>query len=139
MKDRTLYRIWAFLYIVCALLGFIPSAEGFGRALLVMAALLFFVPPALLLSRYIRSQNSNGLRLLRNLAAIWLGVTLVLLVLNFLSAGAADITGQSLYGFLILLSAPMICGQFWVLSLFCWALILSTCMSFLKKFSASKQ
>lgn len=137
MTDRTLYRVWAFLYIVCALLGFIQGAEGFGRALLVMVALVFFLPPAILMVRYVRQQNASGLRLLRNLSLIWLGVTLIMLVLNFISAGAADITGQSLYGFLILLSSPMICGQYWVISLFGWALILSSSMSFLKKFPKS--
>jgi len=139
MKDRTFYILWGGLYIVCALLGFIPQPVETGKALLVCLALVFFIPPAVLLYRYGRQQNKAGLQILRNLAAIWLGVTLLMLVLNFLSAGSADVTGQSLYGFLILLSAPMVCGQYWVLSLFGWALILSTSLSLLKKISRSLQ
>lgn len=131
MKDGLLYKLWGGWYIVCALLGFIPQAEGIVRALLVLCAVIFFVPGGILLYRGIRDQQESRLVVIRNLSAIWLGVTLLMLVLNFLSVNAGDATGQALYGFLIILTAPMVCGQFWVLSLFGWAVLLSTSLSFL--------
>lgn len=134
MKDRLLYYLWGGWFIVCALLGFIPQPEGFVRVLLVLAALLFFVPGGILLYRGIQTQNVGRLRLFRNLSMLWLGVALGLLVLNFLSVLAGEATGDALYGFMILLTSPMVCGQYWVLSMFCWAVIWMVSLSFLKKY-----
>lgn len=139
MKDVWLYRIWVGWFIVCALLGFIPQAGGFGRALLVLCALVFFIPGAVLLYRGVKEKNRSRLQVIRNVSLIWLGSTLLLLVLNFLSVRAGDATGQSLYGLLVILSSPMVCGQYWVISLFGWAVLLSTSLSFLRKFRRSPQ
>lgn len=139
MKDALLYKLWGGWFIVCALLGFIPQAEGFVRVLLVLAALLFFLPGGILLYRGIRDQNLGRLRLIRNLSAIWLGTALLMLVLNFLSFRASAATGNSLYGFLIILTSPMVCGQYWVISLFGWAGLLSTSVSFLGRFRRSSR
>lgn len=139
MKDAWLYRLWAGWFIVCALLGFIPQAEGFGRALLVLCALAFFVPGGVLLYRGAKEKDAGKLRLIRNLALIWLGSTLLLLVLNFLSVRIGDAAGQSLYGLLVLLSSPMVCGQYWILSLFGWAVLLSTSCSLLRNLRRSQR
>ncbi len=139
MKDSLLYKLWGGWFIVCALLGFIPQAEGLGRFALVLAAVIFFVPGAVLLYRGIRVENTGRLKLIRNLSAIWLGTALLMLVLNFLSVGASEATGQSLYGFMIILTAPMVCGQYWIISLFGWAILLSTSLSFLRKFRRNQQ
>ena len=133
MKDKLLYYLWGGWYIVCALLGFIPQPEGFVRVLLVLAALAFFVPGGILLYRAVRDQNVGRLRLIRNLSLIWLATAFLLLVLNFLSFYAGEATGDALYGFMILLTAPMVCGQYYVLSLFLWAVFLMTSLSFLRK------
>lgn len=133
MKDALLYKLWGGWFIVCALLGFIPQPEGFVRALLVLCAVVFFVPGGILLYRGIRDQKQGRLVTIRNLSAIWLGVALLMLVLNFLSVNAGQATGQALYGLLIILTSPMVCGQFWILSLFGWAILLSTSLSFLRK------
>ena len=71
--------------------------------------------------------------MVRNLSAISLGVTLFLLVLNFLSGKASDAMGEFLYGLLTMLSAPMVCSQYWLLSLFLWACLLMTAISFREK------
>lgn len=139
MKDSLLYKLWGGWFIVCALLGFIPQAEGFGRFLLVLAAVAFFVPGGVLLFRGIRNQNTGRLKLIRNLSAIWLGTALMMLVLNFLSVGVSEAAGQSLYGFMIILTSPMVCGQYWIVSLFGWAVLLSTSLSFLRKFRQKQQ
>ena len=135
MKDIWLYRIWGGFFIVCALLGFIPEPSGSGTAFLVLAAVLFFVPGGVLLYRAVQKKHLGTLRLLRNLSLIWLSCTLCMLILNFLSVGAGESTGQALYGFLIILSSPMVCGQYWIISLFGWALLLSTSITYLRKFT----
>ena len=133
MKKRTLYSIWGALFILCALLGFIQEPQGMVKALLVMLAVGFFVPGGFLLWQGLREKELFHLRLIRNLSAASLAVTLVLLILNFVSIGAEELTGNFLYGLLVIFSAPMYCGQYWIMSLFLWACMLMTSMSFLKK------
>lgn len=135
MKDSKLYALWGALYILCGLLGFIREPNGFVMALLVLLAVGFFVPGAILLYRGWKEHNPGKIRMIRNLSLGWLGLTLVLLVANFLTAGATEVTGDLLYGFLVFLSAPMYCGQFWIMSLFLWACLLMASLSCLKKVS----
>ena len=59
--------------------------------------------------------------------------TMVTLVVNFLSYEASAAAGTVLYWLLILVSTPMICSQVWVVGLFGWALLLFTCLKYLKK------
>lgn len=133
MKDSKLYALWGVLYIFCGLLGFIREPNGFVMAVLVLLAVGFFIPGAVLLYRGYREQNPGKIKIIRNISLIWLVMTLVLLVANFLTAGAAEVTGDLLYGFLVILSAPMYCGQFWIMSLFLWACLLMASLSCLKK------
>ena len=133
MKDGKLYAIWGVLYIFCGLLGFIREPNGLLMAILVLLAVLFFVPAAVLLYRGYREQNPGKIKIIRNISLIWLVMTLGLLVANFYTAGSTEFTGDLLYGFLVILSAPMYCGQFWVLGLFLWACLLMASLSCLKK------
>ena len=133
MKDGKLYALWGVLYILCGLLGFIREPNGFVMAVLVLLAVGFFIPGAVLLYRGYREQNPGKIKVIRNISLSWLVMTLVLLIANFLTAGAAEITGDLLYGFLVILSAPMYCGQFWDMSLFLWACLLMASLSCLKK------
>lgn len=133
MKDSKLYALWGAAYILCGLLGFIREPNGFVMAVLVLLAVGFFVPGAVLLYRGYREKNGQKVKIIRNISLIWLGMTLVLLVANFLTAGATELTGDLLYGFLVMLTAPMCCGQFWILSLFLWACLLMASLSCLKK------
>lgn len=133
MSNRTWYFLWSFLFILCALLGFIPEPVGFLKALCVFLSLLFFAPGFALLFQAQKNRDKHTLLLIRNLCLISLGLTLLFLVLNLLSAGTSEITGDLLYGFLVVLSAPMVCSQYWVISLFLWGCLLMTSFSFLKK------
>ena len=133
MKDSKLYALWGVLYIFCGLLGFIREPNGFVTALLVLLAVGFFVPGAVLLYRGYKVRNPGKIKAICVISLVWLGMTLVLLVANFLTAGATAVTGDLLYGFLVILSAPMFCGQAWVLSLFLWACLLMSSLSCLKK------
>ena len=60
-------------------------------------------------------------------------LSLVPIVLNFLTVGAGNDWGLAMYWLLILVSAPMVCGQIWALSLFGWACVMMTCIHFLRK------
>lgn len=133
MKDSKLYALWGALYILCGLLGFIQQPNGFVMAMLVLLAVGFFVPGGVLLYRGYQENDLGKIKTIRNLSLIWLGLTLALLIANFLTAGATELTGQLLYGFLVFLSAPMFCGQFWIMSLFLWACLLMASLSCLKE------
>ena len=124
MKQRTIYGIWAVLFILCAGLGFIPEPEEKLQPLLTLVAGLFFVPPAWLLHQAGKKQDTAAILLIRNLSLLSLGLTLVLLVLNFLTALRSDFLGQVLHYTLVIVSSPMICSGHWAMSLFLWACLL---------------
>ena len=130
MRNKTLYLIWGGLFIFCGLLGFIPEPAGLVKALMVLSSVVFFVPGGLLLYSGKKEGDFRTIGIVRNLSLISLGVTLLLLVLNFLSGHASNAVGDFLYGLLVFLSSPMICSQYWFLSLFLWACLL---MGSLKK------
>ena len=130
MNRKTLFALWGGLYALCAGLGFIPAPAGVLKALLAVLAVAFFVPPLMIV--YGKS-NRHDLQLVRNLAAWWLVLTTALLVINFMSATAPVHLGDLLYAVLVIVSSPMICGQYWVLSLFSWAFVMFAAMAQLKK------
>ena len=138
MKEKILYAIWGCLYILCVGLGTLGMMEGVGKIFFVLTALIFFLPGILLLVMGYREQNKKILRRVRIVAICSLVLTLVFLVANFLSAsaGAADTAGDVLYELLNIVSAPMLCSQYWILSLFLWACLL---MATFTKFEARKE
>ena len=129
MNNKTLLALWGGLYILCGALGFVPEPTGALRILLILCCAAFFLPPLML----IRQGNRDVLQLIRTLALIWLILTTVLIILNFLSLGASVRLGNTLYCLLILVSSPMICGQSWVISLFGWSWLLFSSRQGLKK------
>ena len=133
MSNKTLYYIWGGLFILCGLLGFIPEPEGLVKALMVLSSIVFFVPGGMLLYLSKQEGDLRTIGIVRNLSIISLAVTLVLLVLNFLSGNASAAMGDFLYGLLVMLAAPMVCSQYWFLSLFLWACLLMTALSMGKK------
>ena len=133
MKNSTLYALWACFFIICAGLGFIPEPEGAVKALCTLAALAFFVPPAALLYRAGKTGDSDTARLIRNLCAASLGLTLAALIANVLSVLGGELLGNILYAFLVVVSSPMICGGSWALSLFLWACLLMISLRLTKK------
>lgn len=133
MNQKFLFTLWGGLFIVCAAMGFIPDPAGVGRVLLTLLSIAFFVPPALALYQAIQDGDRPVLRLIRNLSALSLGLTLVLLVLNFLSALRSETLGDILYNILTIVSSPMVCSGCWVLSLFLWACLLMVSLKGLRK------
>ncbi|MGM9604361.1 MAG: hypothetical protein ACI3XG_04785 [Faecousia sp.] len=128
MKKSSLMVVWGIFYIICAGLGFIPEPEGAVRIFLTAISVLFFVPPAILLFDAFAGRDRKTVLLIRRLAALSLGVTLVLLIANFLAALGGEWLGSLLHVLLVLCSAPMFCSNYWVLSLFLWAVLLVASM-----------
>lgn len=124
MKNRNLFIAWGVLFILCAVLGFIPAAEGVGRLLMTGISVLFFLPPALV----IRAGDREQLLLIRNLSLLSLGLSVVLLILNFLTAFRSEALGNVLHALLTVVSCPMIASGHWALSLFLWACLLVASM-----------
>lgn len=133
MNKKFLTVLWAGLFIVCAGLGFIPEPEGTARILLTIPALLFFLPPALLLYDAGRSRDTATVMLIRNLSMLSLGLTVLLLILNFLTVLSSDRLGQILHDILTIVSTPMICSGHWAMSLFLWACLLTGSLRQLKQ------
>ena len=133
MSKKTWYILWAALYAACTGLSCVPDPEGVVSGLLVTAALLFFLPPAVLLYRAIPREQWGTVRLIRYLSIASLGLTFLLLILNLLSVGFSDTAGTVLHAALIMVSTPMVCMQSWAVSLFLWAVLLMVTLKYRKK------
>ena len=133
MKRSVVYAIWAVLYVLCAALGFVTPATGFAKAMLTFASLIFFVPGFYLAFLAKKENNRKAMLALRLVSGGILALTVVFLVLNFLSVYFNAQTGLVLYVLLVMFSAPMVCSQVWVLSLFLWACLLMVTLPEFKK------
>jgi len=133
MSIKQLFTLWGVMFIVCAGLGFIPEPHGILRGVLTVCALIFFLPGAMLLRLGQKRQDRHTLSLVRSLSVASLGLTLVLLVLNFLTALRSEALGDVLYYVLTIVSSPMVCSGYWALSLFLWACLLAGSVQCLRK------
>lgn len=124
MKKHTLFALWAGLFTICAALGFIPAAGTALKLLMTILSIAFFIPGALLLHIAAQNGDRNTATLVRNLAAASLTLTLILIIANFFSVLGSKMLGNILYSILIIVSSPMICSGYWVLSLFLWACLM---------------
>ena len=124
MTNKQLFTLWGGMFILCALLGFIPEPQGFARFLLTLLSVLFFLPGIVLLVRAKQRKDFVTQKLIRNLSLASLALTLVMIIANFLSILASPALGDALYAGLVILSSPMVCSGYWVLSLFLWACLL---------------
>ena len=129
MKKSAFFALWGGLFIACAGLGFVPAPQGFLKWLLVALSVAFFIPPALIAREAAREKDRVTLRLLRNLSIASLVLTVVVLIGNFLTVTASEAMGIAMYIVLVVVSTPMICGQYWLLSLFLWAFLMTYCVS----------
>ena len=133
MNRTSFYTVWAGLFIICAGLGFIPGPPGALKVLMIGLTLGFFAVPGWFLTWLDKRRDKLHIRILRNLAAASLGLTLVLILVNFMAFMAPEAVGTLLHILLIIVSAPMVCGQYWVLSLFLWACLMIWAQKLLKK------
>lgn len=133
MNQKTRFALWGGMFILCAALGFIPEPAGAVKWLLAVLAVLCFLPPLAILRNARQKQDRDTLRLLRNLSAASLSLTVVLLMANFASFAFSEKVGDLLYVMLVIVSSPMICGGWWLLSLFLWASLLIASVNAMKK------
>ena len=124
MKNRFLFALWGAMFILCAGLGFIPEPAGLLKGLLTGLAILFFLPPAMLVWKGRREKDRTPLLLVRNLSIASLSLSVVLIIANFLTAFRSELMGDILHGVLVVVSSPMICSGHWAMSLFFWACLL---------------
>lgn len=133
MNKKQWYIAWGVLYAVCAALSAIGESLNVPVGLSVTAALLFFLPPAVLLGKAIPREQWGTVRLIRNFSIVSLGMTFLALILNLLSVSSSKTVGDALQAVLILVSVPMVCMQAWVVSLFLWAVLLMVTLKYRKK------
>ena len=120
-KKKVLYIAWAVLYCVCVGLGFVQNPTAGEKIFLLALSIGFFVPPFYLVFQARKEKSRKTLLALRLVSIGILVLSLILLVLNFLSVYFSAHTGLVLYVLLVMFTPPMVCGQNWFLSLFLWA------------------
>ena len=124
MKKIFVYISWAVAYLLSVIFGLFITPGNVGKLLLAIFSVLFFLPPFYLTALARKEKNRKALMSLRLISICVLVISLILLVLNFLSVYFSANAGLVLYILLVVFSAPMVCGQYWVLSLFLWACLL---------------
>ncbi len=125
MKKKTiLYIVWAVIYCICVGLGFVTNPTPAEKAVLIAISLGFFIPPYWLYFLAKKEKSRKTLLALRLVSIGILSLSLLLLVLNFLSVYFSAHTGLAVYVLLVMFSAPMVCSQIWFLPLFLWAVLM---------------
>ena len=127
LSYKMLYIAWAILFVLTAMLGLLfPEAEGApARIALLVTAAVFFLPPGLIL----RKSRKEGKRfhgwLIGFLSLASIVLTVVLLVLNLMSPLWEARVGIALNAALVVVSAPMVCSNFYALPIFFWGVLLA--------------
>ena len=133
MKKQYLYALWGGMFALCTAFGFIPAPGTALKILMTLISVAFFIPGALLLHLSAKSGDRELAALVRNLAAASLALTLILIIVNFFSVLGSEVLGNILYSILIIVSSPMVCSGYWVLSLFLWACLMIGAIRILKQ------
>lgn len=139
MKKSVIYTVWAVLYCICVGLGFTKDPEGLGKFLLTASSVIFFLPPFYLAWQARNEKNRKTMLVLRLVSIAVLSLSLILIALNFLSVYFSAQTGLVLYVLLVMFTAPMVCSQYWALSLFLWACVLMLSLQKIKPESSPAQ
>ena len=131
VKEWILYAAWLCLYILCVGLGTVEEVRGVGKVLFILTSLIFFIPGVWLLIMGIGEKNKKMVRRVRIISLCSLLLTMIVFCANLMAVTGSSETGAFLHDLLNLVSAPMFCAQYWIISIFCWACLLSA--SFMKK------
>ena len=128
MSKRVLYILWGCMYALCAGLSHISHPGAAQSVALTILSLLFFVPPAILVINAFQQKDNKTLLILFRISAVSLGLTVIALLANVLSALGSTLLGDIMYEILIFVSVPMVSSRFWALSLFLWACLFFSAM-----------
>ena len=123
-KKTILWSAWGILYVICVPFGYVADPTHTQAVGMFLLGLIFFVPGALLLIDALRTGDKKTLRLLRWVSGLSLGLTLAFSVANILSALGSSSLGDTLHGFLSLVSVPMFCCRMPALTCLLWAILL---------------
>ena len=127
LSYKMLYIAWAILFVLTAVLGFLfPDAEGApARIALLVTAAVFFLPPWLILRKSRKEEKRFHRWLVGFLSMASIVLTVVLLVLNLMSPLWGERVGIGLNAALVIVSAPMVCSNFYALPIFFWGVLLA--------------
>ena len=132
MKTRKYWLSWLYLYILCAVLAFLPEPEGFLRWLLLILTAVFFVPGFVLVYQADVRDRTEVVKLVKRVSIIALSVNVFMICVNIASPLLSDLWGTVLHYILITLCSPIGTGSP-ALTLFGWACLMCYCISVLKK------
>lgn len=132
-KTTKLWIVWSMFYLLCTILGFVPNPQGAWFGLFFLLGLAFFVPGSMLVFHAFRTGDRKTLCAVRLISLLSLCLTVILILLNFMTAQQSSIVGEVFYWMLIVFSTPMVCSQVWIVSLFGWAFLLMASITYLKK------
>ncbi len=118
--------VWAGLFILCATVGFLPADETALAVVYTAFAVLFFLPPGLLIKKAWGEKNEKELRFVKVLSLVSLGTTFGLMIANLLSVLAPIWVGDVLNALLVILGTPMMCSRVPLLTLLLWAVLFFT-------------
>ena len=125
LKEIISYCVWLCLYILCVGLGTVEEVAGIGKVLFILTGLIFFLPGIYLLHLGKQEQNKKMILRVRIVAICSLALTMIVFCANVIAVSADTSVGRNLYDMLNLVSAPMFCIQYWIVSIFLWACLLS--------------
>lgn len=123
-KNTKLWIAWGWMYLLCTACSFIDAVSGFLSGLFLLFSIGFFIPGGMLLWNGVQNRDHRTVRLVRLLSILSLSLTVLMIILNFMTARDSAAVGTALYWILIVVSTPMICSQVWVVGLFGWAFLL---------------
>ena len=123
---KTLYIAWAAMFLLTAVLGLaFPAVEaGALRWVLMAVSVLFFLPPWLVVAKAKAEAHPWHLRMVRTLGILSVVLTLLMLCLNLRSVGLGEFAGMALNAALTVISAPLVCSNFFALPLFLWGMLI---------------
>ena len=123
---KALYIAWAAMFLLTAVLGLaFPAVEaGALRWMLTALSVLFFLPPWLVVVKAKSEAHPWHLRMVRTLGLLSVVLTLLMLCLNLRSVGLGEFAGMALNAALTVISAPLVCSNFFALPLFLWGMLI---------------
>ena len=124
MKQKLIYLLWLFLYIICVGLGTITESILVLDIFRGLFAVLFYVPGVLLVLEGLKKGQRKYLVQIRVISIVSLVLTLGFMIANIASVYATKAVGNTLNQLYILAAAPMHCLPYGFISIFLWACLL---------------
>lgn len=127
IRYKPLYIAWGGLFALTAVLGLLfPGVQNpVGLFFLRLAAVVFFLPPWLILAKAKEEKALFHVRLLRYLSLGSLVLTMALFCAGILAGPDSQTLGDLIHVIMSIACAPLICSNFYVLPMFLWATVLT--------------